>query len=76
MMAGLDGLRFQHWQTELRPDGVLLLSFDKAGSPVNTFSQDVLIELDTLIERLALDPPKGVVLRSGERAGFFAGAGV
>lgn len=76
MMAGLDGLRFQHWQTELRPDGVLLLSFDKAGTPVNTFSQDVLIELDTLIERLALDPPKGVVLRSAKSSGFIAGADI
>ena len=76
MTAGFDGLRFQHWQTELRPDGVLLLSFDKAGTPVNTFSQDVLIELDTLIERLALDPPKGVVLRSAKTSGFIAGADI
>ncbi|MBF6023580.1 3-hydroxyacyl-CoA dehydrogenase NAD-binding domain-containing protein [Lysobacter niastensis] len=76
MIAGLDGLRFQHWQTELRPDGILVLSFDKAGSPVNTFSQDVLIELDALLERLALDPPKGVVLRSAKTTGFIAGADI
>lgn len=76
MIAGLDGLRFQHWQTELRPDGVLVLSFDKAGAPVNTFSQDVLIELDTLLERLALDPPKGLVLRSAKATGFIAGADI
>ena len=76
MMAGLDGLRFQHWQTELREDGVLLLSFDRAGSSVNTFGQDVLIELDALLERLALDPPKGVVLRSAKASGFIAGADI
>src|SRR5688572_5412677 len=76
MIAGLDGLRFQHWQTELRPDGVLVLSFDKAGTPVNTFSQDVLIELDALLERLALDPPKGMVLRSAKTSGFIAGADI
>lgn len=76
MIAGLDGLRFQHWQTELRPDGVLVLSFDKADAPVNTFSQDVLIELDTLLERLALDPPKGLVLRSAKATGFIAGADI
>ena len=76
MIAGLDGLRFQHWQTELRPDGVLVLSFDKGGAPVNTFSQDVLIELDTLLERLALDPPKGLVLRSAKATGFIAGADI
>ncbi len=76
MIAGLDGLRFQHWQTELRPDGVLVLSFDKAGTPVNTFSQDVLIELDALLERLALDPPKALVLRSAKTSGFIAGADI
>lgn len=76
MMAGLDGLRFQHWQTQLREDGILLLSFDRAGSSVNTFGQDVLIELDALLERLALDPPKGVVLRSAKASGFIAGADI
>lgn len=76
MIAGLDGLRFQHWQTEQRPDGVLVLSFDRAGTPVNTFSQDVLIELDALLERLALDPPKGLVLRSAKASGFIAGADI
>ncbi|HEY5849857.1 MAG TPA: 3-hydroxyacyl-CoA dehydrogenase NAD-binding domain-containing protein [Lysobacter sp.] len=76
MIAGLDGLRFQHWQTELRADGVLVLSFDRAGAPVNTFAQDVLIELDTLLERLALDPPKGLVLRSAKASGFIAGADI
>lgn len=73
MIAGLDGLRFEHWQVEQREDGVLVLSFDRAGSAVNTFSQAVLIELDGLLERLALDPPKGLVLRSAKATSFAAG---
>ena len=72
----LDGLRFSHWQAEQRPDGVLVLSFDRAGETVNTFAQDVLIELDALLERLALDPPKGLVLRSAKERGFIAGADI
>ena len=76
MIAGLDGLRFSHWQAEQRPDGVLLLAFDRAGEPVNTFSQAVLIELDALLERLALDPPKALVLRSAKDRGFVAGADI
>ena len=76
MIAGLDGLRFSHWQVDLRPDGVLVLSFDRAGESVNTFAQDVLLELDSLLERLALDPPKGVVLRSAKAKGFIAGADI
>ncbi len=76
MFAGLDGLRFSHWQAELRDDGVLVLAFDRAGESVNTFAQDVLIELDALLERIALDPPKAVVIRSAKARGFIAGADI
>jgi len=76
MYAGLDGLRFSHWQAEPREDGVLVLSFDRANESVNTFAQDVLIELDTLLERLALDPPKALVIRSAKAKGFIAGADI
>ncbi|TWI06783.1 3-hydroxyacyl-CoA dehydrogenase NAD-binding domain-containing protein [Aerolutibacter ruishenii] len=82
MTAGLQGqdnfagLRLQHWRTEPRPDGVLVLVFDRAGAPVNTFGQDVLIELDGLLERIAIDPPKGLVVRSGKDKGFIAGADI
>lgn len=76
MIAGLDGLRFSHWQAEQRPDGVVVLSFDRAGESVNTFAQDVLLELDALLERLALDPPKALVLRSAKARGFIAGADI
>ena len=72
----LDGLRLHHWKTELRPDGVLVLSFDRENASVNTFGQDVLIELDTLLERLRLEPPKALVLRSGKEKGFIAGADI
>ena len=76
MIAGLDGLRFQHWQTSLREDGVFVLAFDRAGTSVNTFAQDVLIELDSLLERLAMDPPKAVVVASAKASGFIAGADI
>jgi 3-hydroxyacyl-CoA dehydrogenase/enoyl-CoA hydratase/3-hydroxybutyryl-CoA epimerase len=72
-MASFDGLRFRHWQAEPRADGMLVLSFDRAESAVNTFSQDVLLELGALLERIAMDPPKGVVVRSA-KAAFAAGA--
>src|SRR5688572_16840803 len=76
MIAGLDGLRLQHWHLHQRDDGVVVLSFDRAGATVNTFAQEVLIELDSLLERLALDPPKGMVLRSAKTSGFIAGADI
>ncbi len=71
-----DGLRSQHWLTQMRDDGVLVLSLDRAGESVNALSQDVLIELDALVERIAIDPPKGVVFRSAKDSGFIAGADI
>ena len=81
MTASIDstrfaGLRLRHWRTDLRTDGVLVVSFDKADEHVNTLSQAVLVELDTLVERIAIDPPKGVVLRSAKATGFIAGADI
>ncbi|HET6396324.1 MAG TPA: 3-hydroxyacyl-CoA dehydrogenase NAD-binding domain-containing protein [Pseudoxanthomonas sp.] len=74
MLAGFDGLRFSHWQAARRDDGVVVLSLDRQDAPVNALSQDVLIELGDILERLAIDPPKGVVVRSSKPAGFIAGA--
>lgn len=71
-----DGLRLRHWKTELRQDGVLVLSFDREGESVNTFGQGVLIELNSLLERIALEPPKALVLRSAKEKGFIAGADI
>ncbi len=71
-----DGLRLRHWKIELRPDGVLVLSFDREGESVNTFGQGVLIELNSLLERIALEPPKALVLRSAKEKGFIAGADI
>ncbi len=73
---GLDGLRLRHWKTDLRPDGVLVLSFDREGESVNTFGQDVLIELGDLLDRIVLEPPKAMVLRSAKAKGFIAGADI
>lgn len=76
MSASFDGLRLLNWQIEPRPDGVVVLAFDRAQASVNTFSQDVLIELGSIIERLAIDPPKAVVIRSAKSSGFIAGADI
>ena len=72
--SGFDGLRLRHWTPARREDGVLVLNFDRHGESVNAFSQDVLIELADVLERISIDPPKGVVLRSAKASGFIAGA--
>jgi len=74
MLPGFDGLRFSHWQASRRDDGVVVLALDRQGAPVNALSQEVLIELGEIVERLAIDPPRGVVFRSAKPSGFIAGA--
>ncbi len=69
-----DGLRFQHWQPELRPDGVVVLTLDRADQGVNALCRAVLDELELAVERLAIGKPKGVVIRSGKPTSFIPGA--
>ena len=71
-----DGLRFRHWQTEVRSGEVLVLTLDRAESPVNALSQAVLGELEAILERIEISKPKAVVIRSGKSAGFVAGADI
>jgi 3-hydroxyacyl-CoA dehydrogenase/enoyl-CoA hydratase/3-hydroxybutyryl-CoA epimerase len=75
-LPALDGLRTRHWRVEARADGVVVVAIDRDGQAVNAISQAMLIELDALLERLAIDPPRGVVFRSAKPTGFVAGADV
>ena len=68
------GLPLRHWKPQQRDDGVLVLYFDRADASVNAFSQDVLIELNDVLERISLELPKGLVIASGKASGFIAGA--
>lgn len=72
----LDGLTLKHWRWEPAGDGFGFLVFDKAGSGANTFSFDVLEELDQVLDRFKADPPKGVAIISGKASGFIAGADI
>jgi 3-hydroxyacyl-CoA dehydrogenase / enoyl-CoA hydratase / 3-hydroxybutyryl-CoA epimerase len=76
MSPGFDGLQLRHWRVDTRPDGAMVLSFDRDGKSVNSISQDVLIELDTMLERIALEPPKALIVRSAKEKGFVAGADI
>ncbi len=71
-----DGLRLRHWKPQARPDGVLVLVLDRADQGVNALSREVLDELDAMLERIALEPPKAVVVISGKAAGFIPGADI
>ncbi len=67
---------YRHWRLDQDPDGIVWLTFDKAGASTNTFSKDVMEELGAIVDRLAVQAPKALVIRSGKESGFIAGADV
>lgn len=71
-----EGLRLQHWRHQQTEQGLIHLIMDKAGESANTFSRQAMNELGQLLERLAIEPPAGVLILSGKPSGFIAGADV
>src|SRR5690348_17350337 len=69
-----EGLRFSHWQVTVEPDGLVVLAMARAGSKVNALSRALLDELDAIVERIAIERPRGVVIHSAKAAGFAVGA--
>ena len=67
---------FQHWRLARDSDGLEWLTLDRAGASTNTLSAAVMEELRAVLARLAADPPRGLVIRSGKANGFIAGADV
>lgn len=71
-----EGLRFRHWRTESGADGILVLTLDREGQSANSLGREVLEELLSLLERMVLEPPRGIVLRSGKPGSFVVGADI
>jgi 3-hydroxyacyl-CoA dehydrogenase/enoyl-CoA hydratase/3-hydroxybutyryl-CoA epimerase len=65
-----EGLRLANWKTDRRSDGVLVLSLDRPDESVNALNRAVIDELSSMLERIALELPKGVVIRSGKPSGI------
>lgn len=69
-------MNYEHWTTESDSAGVLWLRIDKADGGANVLSGPVLQELNDIIDPLATDPPKGLVIHSGKTNGFIMGADI
>ena len=65
----------KHWHWEQDAQGLVWLTFDKAGESTNTFSREALDELDAALDAVAAQQPKGLVIRSA-KDNFIAGADV
>ena len=67
---------YRHWKLETDGDNLVWLSFDKAGSSTNVLSADVMSELDRIVDEMAAQKPRGLIVRSAKESGFIAGADV
>ena len=65
---------YRNLRVETR-DGVAVVLLDEPGQSVNVIEPEAMGELQAALERLASDPAvKGVVIASGKKDGFIAGA--
>lgn len=69
---------YKHWRLEAdKEDNILWLYFDKQNASVNTINREVMMELSSIVDELAKDTThKGVILASGKKTGFIAGADI
>ena len=71
-----EGLRFNHWKTQVDDDRIVTLALDRADGSVNAISHGVLEELAQIVERLAIEEPAGVIVHSAKPSGFAVGADI
>jgi len=64
------------WKVERDAESVVWLTLDKPGTSANVLSSSVLIELDAVLAPLAKDAPRAVIIISGKKSGFIAGADI
>lgn len=66
---------YLHWTVEKDQQGIVWLTFDRAEATVNTLGKEVLAELEAIIDSLS-PTAKGMVIQSGKKTGFIAGADI
>src|SRR4051794_36358889 len=75
-LASAPAGQWKHWRLARDADGIAWLGLDREGTSTNTLSEEVILELNSVLDTLYREPPKGLVLRSMKRNGFIAGADI
>src|SRR5688572_6216429 len=65
----------KHWRWEKDREGLVWLTFDKQGESANTFSREALEEFGRALDAIALEKPKGLIIRSAKES-FIGGADI
>ena len=67
---------YKHFQLETDADNIAWLSIDKADASTNSLNRDLVDELDSILDELEVDRPKGLVILSAKASGFIVGADI
>lgn len=69
-------IEISDWQVHSDDEGILWLTLDKQDTATNVLSVSVLDQLNVLIDQVLQNNPVAVIIRSGKKSGFIAGADV
>ncbi len=69
-------IEISDWQVHSDDEGILWLTLDKQDTATNVLSASVLDQLNVLIDQILQNSPVAVIIRSGKKSGFIAGADV
>lgn len=72
----IDNTKYQHLSLNFALDNILWLTLDVANESANVLSPEVINELLTACEDIKQLKPTGLIIHSGKRSGFIAGADV
>jgi len=64
------------WQLTRAADGIATLTLDRPGASANSLARAVMQELGAHLTALQVEPPRGLIVRSGKSSGFIAGADI
>ncbi len=67
---------YRNWSLSADGEGIVWLAVDRADERVNTLGEELLAEFDQVLDYLAENPPRGLVIYSAKEAGFIAGADI
>ncbi len=68
---------YQHWRLETDANQTLWLYFDKQHASVNTMDKEVMGEFSVILDKIKASPEfKALVIASGKKSGFIAGADI
>ena len=67
---------YQHWHLLVDEFNIAWLTLDRKNASVNSLNREVFDEFDQVLDEVQAVKPKGVIIQSGKKRGFIAGADV